>query len=109
MMLRLISILTLCSPSNAANSDPDCAFGISTGTICCPSHCSYCTGDGCSLIGTSCCGGPIERSGLSCDDNVAPCIISTDDPTNDPTVDPTVDPTINPTKAPSVADSSEMF
>lgn len=58
-------------------SDPDCTFGILNSDICCLASCEVCAGIDCgSLPGGSsgCCATQIRNSGLSCDDNVAPCV-----------------------------------
>ena len=59
-------------------SDPTCEFGIIKDNICCSPECGECGGQGCGSRpggGSDCCGGPIVSKGLSCEDNVAPCVI----------------------------------
>ncbi len=59
-------------------TDPTCEFGIIKDNICCSPECGECGGQGCGSRpggGSDCCGGPIVSKGLSCEDNVAPCVI----------------------------------
>ncbi len=58
-------------------SDPDCSFGMLKNDICCSADCTVCTGKGCgSGVGPDyCCATQIRASGLSCDNNLAPCVI----------------------------------
>jgi len=82
------------APTPAPGTDPMCLLGLISGDTCCSSSCGTCGGPGCGAApggGANCCGGPIASSGLSCDDNVAPCVISPPTPT--PTPPPTPDPT----------------
>ena len=71
--------------------DPTCELGTVNDNICCSSECLTCGGVDCGidpLGGSNCCGGPIIDSGVSCDDDAAPCIITVPDvtvPTSDPT------------------------
>jgi len=82
------NIVTTASPTTAttatattcstAVSDPDCDCGIESdnGLSCCPTSCGMCGGAGCqSAPGgeTDCC--QQWASGISCDDDVAPCEI----------------------------------
>ena len=63
----------------AAPSDPNCDFGILNSDICCLASCGSCAGVNCgSLPGGSsgCCATQIRNSGLSCDDNISPCVFS---------------------------------
>lgn len=86
--------------------DPTCEFGV-TGTptpffyggvryvgsdICCPISCGTCGGSGCGAREGVCCAGPIIDSGISCDDEVAPCVISEPIITPAPTPEPVTDP-----------------
>jgi len=63
----------------ALYSDPNCTYGLlnSNGTICCPSDCTQCGGQGCRQAGENCCVRAIKSSQISCDSNVAPCVLST--------------------------------
>ena len=111
-----MTALTTAEPTTtmALNSDPNCTYGLlnSNGTICCPSDCTQCGGQGCrqagehllilfsnfftlafthnddavlstpapfplSLLGENCCARAIQSSQISCDSNVAPCVLST--------------------------------
>jgi len=59
--------------------DPTCENGILKGDVCCLSSCGTCGGTGCgSREGGSsgCCSGTITKSGISCDNSTAPCIVS---------------------------------
>ena len=70
------------------DNDPTCKFGLEKDNICCPPECGTCGGSGCGSLpggGSNCCGGPIVESGLSCDDNTAPCIIEPQAGDPDPT------------------------
>ena len=90
-------------------SDPFCDNGIRDQAGCCSLSCGICGGSGCSQRPggvEACCSGRITASGNSCDNNTAPCVItSSRDPTKAPTthptyyssLDPTNEPTINPT------------
>ena len=97
-------------------SDPYCTngvIGIHEGVymVCCLSSCGICGGTDCEDRpggGEGCCRGVIISTGISCDDNVAPCIIeSTKSPTTNPSIDPTISPTDDPTSIhPSISPSS---
>ena len=67
------------------DTDPTCELGIIKDDICCALECGTCGGSGCSLRpggASSCCGRQIELARVSCNDDVAPCNIASDD--NDP-------------------------
>ena len=89
--------------------DPTCEFGVVGSPspfyyggnryvgsdICCDSECGTCGGTGCGALpggGSNCCGGPIIDSGVSCNSDSAPCLMSTPPPTPAPTPEPVVDP-----------------
>ena len=79
------------TPSSVSSPDPTCANGILSGDICCHSDCGSCGGSGCGARpggGSNCCGGPIVESGISCNDESAPCVVS-----NVQTLAPTLNPT----------------
>ena len=65
--------------------DPYCSKGFknSDNTQCCPIKCGQCGGDGCEkrLGGASnCCSSNIKKQGKWCNNNLAPCSISSTDP-----------------------------
>jgi kumamolisin len=82
------STSTTPSPTPSAapppTSDPTCQYGIlGTGpdhsSICCTESCGVCGGTGCELRpggGKDCCTISIFYSGVSCENSLAPCIIS---------------------------------
>ncbi len=76
--------------------DPNCDLGILTGNTCCHIDCGECGGSGCSSRpggSSNCCAGNILNDGNSCNDQGAPCIV-TSFPTPQPIlVDLTADPT----------------
>merc|ERR1719334_2251701 len=65
--------------SGTTTTDPTCSNGLlnSNKKICCPSDCTQCGGSGCGSAGGNCCVSAIQSSKISCDSNVAPCILST--------------------------------
>jgi len=75
--------------------DPTCENGLlsDNGEFCCKDSCGSCGGPGCSQRpggAAGCCVGHIENSQVSCDDSIAPCIVSNPEPPNEPeTGDPT--------------------
>jgi len=71
------------APCIVTTSDPKCELGIIKDNICCDPNCDQCGGVSCGItgMGASCCGGPIVNSGVSCDTDFAPCVISPVDPT----------------------------
>jgi hypothetical protein len=60
-------------------ADPDCVYGISSGSgACCASSCGTCGGNGCSGRpggGPACCVGNITTANMSCDETFAPCMV----------------------------------
>ena len=71
-----VTVITTESPS-----DPDCSDGLisASGLACCPTTCGQCGGSGCGSApggSSDCCGSGVTNSGIYCDDNVAPCIIT---------------------------------
>ena len=66
------------APGPAPVSDPTCEFGLLNNGYCCHPECDFCGGTGCGDLpqgAANCCGSSIVRSGLTCDDNVAPCLV----------------------------------
>ena len=77
-------------------TEPDlfCSNGLlsPSGDVCCESQCGSCGGSGCSSReggSEGCCEGTIENSGVFCDSNSAPCIMTTEITTQQPTPSPT--------------------
>lgn len=59
-------------------ADPTCAYGVIGGNVCCLARCGTCGGSGCSRRpggASNCCGGAVLKSGRSCNEYPAPCII----------------------------------
>merc|ERR1711997_1211303 len=70
--------------------DPKCENGILSvsGKACCAKNCGACGGGGCSNRpggSSKCCGGPVTKSGISCDNHHAPCAMTTVAVVGDPT------------------------
>jgi hypothetical protein len=65
-------------PPCIEESDPTCAFGVPGPGVCCDPGCHQCDGAGCGdapNIASKCCKTNIIQAGLSCDMNMAPCIL----------------------------------
>ena len=75
------------TPIPNPDSDPRCEFGLIKNNICCSSECGICGGVGCGARpgkGSNCCGEQIVPTGVSCNDDTAPCIIDKSTPSPTP-------------------------